>query len=92
MEDCPICFLPMPILLISCVTLPSATILSVPVNDFAIANRRVAGEEQKSIIHVAGRIFVKGAFTPSVWLETTASVHFAIPTELTKQIETLLKK
>ena len=32
-EDCPICFLPMPAKLISCVTLPPATILSVPIYD-----------------------------------------------------------
>ena len=30
-EECPICFLPMPTLLISCVTLPPATRLSVPI-------------------------------------------------------------
>ena len=28
-EDCPICFLPMPIRLVSCISLPPATILSV---------------------------------------------------------------
>jgi tetratricopeptide (TPR) repeat protein len=37
-EDCPICFLPMPVKLISCMTLPPATITSVPMYDFAIAN------------------------------------------------------
>jgi hypothetical protein len=37
-EDCPICFLPMPSRLISCVTLPPAIIMTVPINDFAIAN------------------------------------------------------
>jgi hypothetical protein len=37
-EDCPICFLPMPNKLISCVSLPPATILSVPIYDFAQAN------------------------------------------------------
>ena len=30
-EDCPICFIPMPYKLISCITLPPATIMSVPV-------------------------------------------------------------
>ena len=34
-EDCSICFLPMTLQLIS---LPPATILSVPINDFAISN------------------------------------------------------
>jgi hypothetical protein len=37
-EDCPICFLPMPVQLICCVSLPPATILSVPIYDFAIAH------------------------------------------------------
>jgi tetratricopeptide (TPR) repeat protein len=37
-EECPICFLPMPDLLISCVSLPPATIFSVPIYDFAEAN------------------------------------------------------
>jgi len=36
-EDCFICFLPMPAKLISCISLPPATISSVPVYDFAIA-------------------------------------------------------
>jgi hypothetical protein len=37
-EDCPICFLPMPIMLVTCILLPPATISSVPVHDFAEAN------------------------------------------------------
>jgi hypothetical protein len=41
-EDCPICFLPMPFKLISCVSLPPATVTSVPIADFAIANEELA--------------------------------------------------
>ena len=37
-EECPICFLPMPQILLSCMTLPPATISSVPIYDFAMAN------------------------------------------------------
>ena len=37
-EDCPICFIPMPSSLICCVSLPPATISSVPIYDFANAN------------------------------------------------------
>ena len=37
-EDCPICFLPMPMKLVCCVSLPPATISSIPIYDFAIAN------------------------------------------------------
>ena len=36
-EDCPICFLPMPAKLISCISLLPATITSVPIYDFLIA-------------------------------------------------------
>ena len=34
-EDCPLCFLPMPMSLISCMFLPDATISSVPIHDFS---------------------------------------------------------
>ena len=42
MEDCPICFLPMPSLLVCSVSLPPATISSVPIYDFATANAALA--------------------------------------------------
>jgi tetratricopeptide (TPR) repeat protein len=41
-EDCPICFLPMPKSIISCISLPPATIMSVPIYDFAEANEELA--------------------------------------------------
>ena len=40
-EDCQICFLPMPIRLICCISLPPATISSVPIYDFAEANEEL---------------------------------------------------
>ena len=83
-EDCPICFLPMPVQLICCISLPPATITSVPINDFAIANEELATEPRRHIIHVAERVSVEGASTPFVNLETLASVRFAMPTEVTK--------
>ena len=39
-DDCPICFLPMPKTMACCVSLPPATITSVPIYDFAIANEK----------------------------------------------------
>jgi len=36
-EDCSICFLPMPFNLLSCISLPPATISSVPICDYAEA-------------------------------------------------------
>jgi hypothetical protein len=41
-EDCPICFLPMPNKLLPCISLPPATITSVPIFDFAQANEELA--------------------------------------------------
>ena len=37
-EDCPICFLPMPVKLITCMSLPPATISSVPIRDYALTS------------------------------------------------------
>jgi TPR repeat protein len=45
-EDCPICFLPMPMRLICCASLPPATRLSVPIYDFAIANEGFVDTEE----------------------------------------------
>jgi hypothetical protein len=43
-EDCPICFLPKTIELLSCVSLPPATISSVPIYDFVNGHRGLADE------------------------------------------------
>jgi TPR repeat protein len=45
-EDCPICFLPMPVQLICCASLPPATIYSVPIYNFAIANEGFVDTEE----------------------------------------------
>ena len=49
LQDCPICFLPMPLKIISCVTLPDATITSMPIRDFAMANEELEKSIQKNI-------------------------------------------
>jgi TPR repeat protein len=41
-EDCPICFLPMPVMLICCVSLQSANISSLPIFDFATAKEELS--------------------------------------------------
>jgi hypothetical protein len=71
-EDCPICFLPMPSNVICCISLPPATTLSVPIYDYAVANEGWSWQVRlrKSIIHVAGKVFVEGVCTPSLLLET----------------------
>jgi tetratricopeptide (TPR) repeat protein len=53
-EDCPICFLPMPVTVISCISLPPATIMSVPIFDFAIANEEL-GEQAQTYYSCCGK-------------------------------------
>jgi TPR repeat protein len=60
MEDCPICFLPIPILLINCVTLPPATISSVPIYDYAIANEELANKESETYYACCGKSICRG--------------------------------
>jgi hypothetical protein len=45
---------------------------------------------QNNIIHAAGRVFVKGAFIPSVNLVKRTGVRFAMPTKLAKQMKRML--
>ena len=59
-EDCPICFLPMPLKLICCVSLPPATITSVPINDFAIANEGLARMDTDGYYPCCGKSICKG--------------------------------
>ena len=71
-EDCPICFLPMPAKLISCISLPPATLSSVPINDFAIANVELYKREMGQYYPCCGkaeRVFVQGAYIPFMALE-----------------------
>jgi len=59
-EDCPICFLPMPAKLICCVSLPPATISSVPINDFAMANEALAEKETAHFYSCCGKSICGG--------------------------------
>jgi tetratricopeptide (TPR) repeat protein len=59
-EDCSICFLPMPLKMISCISLPPATISSVPIADFAIANEELAAEDMEKYYSCCGKIMCKG--------------------------------
>ena len=59
-EDCPICFLPMPHKLISCISLPPATILSVPIYDFANANVELAKKETAHFYSCCGKYICSG--------------------------------
>jgi len=59
-EDCPICFLPMPLLLISCMSLPPATISSVPIYDYAEANEELANMSAEVFYECCGKSMCKG--------------------------------
>ena len=59
-EDCPICFLPMPIRLLSCMTLPPATRSSVPICDFADENEELADKHMEDYYSCCGKSICKG--------------------------------
>ena len=59
-EDCPICFIPMPVNLLCCVSLPDATISSVPINDFANANERFENKDMQVYYSCCGKSICKG--------------------------------
>ena len=59
-EDCPFCFLPMPVKLICCVSLPPATIMSVPINDFAMANEELARIDMEGYYTCCGKSICAG--------------------------------
>ena len=61
-EDCSICFLPMPVRMISCVSLPSATLSSVPIYDYAIANEELAGMTMEEYYPCCGKSICRGCF------------------------------
>jgi TPR repeat protein len=59
-EDCPICFLPMPLNFIHCISLPPATILSVPIYDYAMANEELANPETRDYYECCGKSICNG--------------------------------
>ena len=59
-EDCPICFLPMPLNLVCCMSLPDATIESVPIYDFAEQNRKMSIMDTETYYSCCGKTICKG--------------------------------
>ena len=59
-EDCPICFLPMPVTLICCVSFPPATISSVPIYNYAIAHEELATEVTDGYYPCCGKNICRG--------------------------------
>ena len=59
-EDCPICFILIPIGLVCCVSLPPATISSVPIRDFANANEELANKAMEQYYSCCGKSICSG--------------------------------
>jgi TPR repeat protein len=59
-EDCPICFLPMPVSLICCMSLPPASVLSVPIYDYAMANEELAKKATETYYPCCGKCICTG--------------------------------
>jgi hypothetical protein len=62
-EDCPICFLPMPVKLICCVSLPPATVTSVPIGDFAVANEGLRKMSMEEYFSCCGKKICQGCIS-----------------------------
>jgi TPR repeat protein len=59
-EDCPICFLPMPLSLICCISLPPATIRSVRISDYAEENEELAEKQTEKFYSCCGKSICSG--------------------------------
>jgi hypothetical protein len=59
-EDCPICFLPMPVQLLSCILLQPATIFSVPTYEYAIANQGLQAKSTEEYYPCCGKSICGG--------------------------------
>jgi TPR repeat protein len=75
-EDCPICFLPMPENLISCISLPPATISLVPIYDYAMANEELANEAADGYYPCCGKNICRGCIHSFVKSEKTGKCPF----------------
>ena len=65
-EECPICFLPMPFQLICCLSLPPATITSVPIYDFQEANEELSTKETAVCYECCGKDICGGCISSCV--------------------------
>ena len=95
-EDCPICFLPMPIKVLCCMSLPHATISYVPIVTYQFTTsqsqmrRYVAKLCTKQSYTCCGKSVSGGCVYSFQQSETSTSVHFAMPTKVVKQMKMML--
>ena len=59
-EDCPICFLPMPVRLVSCISLPVATVSYVPIYNFADEHPEFAKLDMEQYYPCCGKTICAG--------------------------------
>ena len=60
-EDCPICYLPMPVRLLLCISLPPATLSSLPINDFVANQYQEAASKAMDVYYpCCGKNICKG--------------------------------
>jgi len=83
-EDCPICYLPMPVRLLSCISLPPGTLSSLPINDFANEYKEVASQAMEVYYPCCGKNICKGCVHSFICLVTLGSVPFANRTDLNR--------
>ena len=98
-EDCPICFLPSPKNLLSCASLPPATVfvssmgmgITIPILDFENKYKNAA---KAMVLHYpcCGKTICKGCISPFVKLEMMASVLSAIPIDIANHSKRLKGK
>jgi hypothetical protein len=91
-EDCPICFLPKTIELLSCVSLPPATIPSVPIYDFVNDHRGLADEAMDAYYSCCGKSICRGCIGSFRESGNLGVVLFAKQEEKEYQTKKELKK
>ena len=91
-EDCPICYLPMPVRLLSCISFVHPRLYHrYQLTTLRINIRRLLLRLWMYIIHVAEKTFAKDVYTPFKCLVTLGCVPFANQTDL-NHIKRLLMK
>ena len=75
-EDCPICFLSMPINLVSCMSHPPATTTSVPIFDYAIANEELQRSGMKHHYSCCGKSICLGCLHSSIVARNSGKCPF----------------
>ena len=91
-EECPICFLPMPVKLISCVSLPPATLSSVPINDFAKANEELVDELTETYYSCCGKSICGGCVHSSYESGNIGKCPFCNANQENKTVEEQVKE